>query len=149
MRKIRVIYFQQNLAIGACEEYLWLLMEGIDKRAYEVMFVCPDAGALESELKILIRQKALEDYFIFTGYRNDIPRLLSAFEILVMPSLFEGLCFAVIEASAMGVPVIAACVGGMSRSVADGKTGMLVPPSDAAALAKAILWMLSHHQEAQ
>ena len=57
---------------------------------------------LESELKKLVQEKSLEDYFIFTGYRGDIPRLLSAFEILVMPSLFEGLCFAVIEAQAMG-----------------------------------------------
>lgn len=105
-------------------------------------------GELESELKTLVRQNGLEDYFIFTGYRGDVPRLLSAFEILVMPSLFEGLCFAVIEAQAMGVPVIASSVGGMRRSVSDGKTGILVPPSDAAALAQAILWMLSHPQEA-
>lgn len=106
-------------------------------------------GELESELKKLVQEKALEDYFIFTGYRGDIPRLLSAFEILVMPSLFEGLCFAVIEASAMGVPVIASSVGGMRRSVSDGKTGLLVSASDAAALAKAILWVLSHPQEAK
>ena len=66
-----------------------------------------------------------------------------------MPSLFEGLCFAVIEASAKGVPVIAASVGGMRRSVADGKTGILVPPADSRALAEAILWMLGHPQEAR
>lgn len=105
-------------------------------------------GELESELKKLVQEKSLEDYFIFTGYRGDIPRLLSAFEILVMPSLFEGLCFAVIEAQAMGVPVIASAVGGMRRSVADGVTGILVPPADAAALAKAILWMLGHPAQA-
>ena len=66
-----------------------------------------------------------------------------------MPSLFEGLCFAALEAQAMGVPVIAARVGGMRRSVSDGITGILVPPSDAAALAKAILRMLGHPREAQ
>ena len=49
----------------------------------------------------------------------------------------------------MGVPVIAAGVGGMRRSVLDGKTGLLVPASDAAALAKAILWMLGHPREAK
>lgn len=114
-----------------------------------VKFFLVGEGELESELKALVQEKGLEDYFIFTGYRGDIPRLLSAFEILVMPSLFEGLCFAVIEASAMGVPVIASSVGGMRRSVSDGKTGLLVPASDAAALAKAILWMLSHPQEAK
>ncbi len=114
-----------------------------------VRFFFVGEGELESELKMLIRQNGLEDYFIFTGYRDDIPRLLSAFEILVMPSLFEGLCFAVIEASAMGVPVIASSVGGMRRSVSDGATGLLVPPADPMALARAILWMLGHPQEAR
>ncbi len=106
-------------------------------------------GELETELKTRVREKGLEDYFIFTGHRVDIPRLLSAFEVLVMPSLFEGLCFAVIEAQAMGVPVIATSVGGLRRSVVDGKTGMLIPAGDAHALAQSILWMLGHPKEAK
>jgi glycosyltransferase involved in cell wall biosynthesis len=69
--------------------------------------------------------------------------------MLVMPSWFEGLCFAVIEASAMGLPVIATDVGGLRRSVVDGKTGLLIPPHDPEALAKAILWMLEHSKESK
>lgn len=114
-----------------------------------VKFFFVGEGELKSELKAQVQEKGLEDYFIFTGYRTDVPRLLSAFEVLVMPSLFEGLCFAIIEASAMGVPVIATKVGGMQRSVLDGKTGLLIPPSDSKALAKSILWMLEHSQEAR
>jgi len=119
------------------------------KENKSVRFFFVGQGELELELKTLVKEKGLEGYFIFTGYRDDVSRLLSAFEILVMPSLFEGLCFAVIEASAMGVPVIASSVGGMRRSVADGKTGILVPPADSRALAEAILWMLGHPQEAR
>jgi|SRR3989338_7118811 len=119
------------------------------KENKSVRFFFVGQGELEPELKTLVKKKGLEGYFIFTGYRDDVSRLLSAFEILVMPSLFEGLCFAVIEAQAMGVPVIAASVGGMRRSVADGKTGILVPPADSRALAEAILWMLGHPQEAR
>ncbi len=114
-----------------------------------VRFFFVGEGELESELKTEVQEKGLENYFIFTGHRIDIPRLLNAFEMLVMPSLFEGLCFAVIEAQAMGIPVIATAVGGMRRSVIDGKTGLLIPPGDSQALAKAILWMLEHPKEAK
>lgn len=114
-----------------------------------VKFFFVGEGELAQELKARVKERRLEDYFVFTGHRNDIPRLLSAFEIMVMPSLFEGLSFAVIEAAAMGVPVIATAVGGMRRSVVNGKTGILVPPADPAALARAIIWMLEHPQEAK
>ena len=106
-------------------------------------------GELESELKALVRKAGLENYFVFTGHRTDIPRLLSAFDMLVMPSLFEGLCFAVIEASAMCVPVVATAVGGMRYSVINGKTGLLIPPKDIKALADAILWMLENPAQAK
>lgn len=119
------------------------------KEIKAVKFFFVGEGELEPELKARVQQNGLQDYFIFTGQRADIPRLLSAFEILVMPSLFEGLCFAVIEASAMGVPVIATAVGGLRRSVIDGKTGLLIPGGDSRALARAILWMLARPKEAQ
>jgi glycosyltransferase involved in cell wall biosynthesis len=74
---------------------------------------------------------------------------LSAFDVFVMPSLFEGLCMAVLEALAAGVPVVATPVGGIPSSVVDGETGTLVPPRDARALAESILWMLDHPEEAR
>lgn len=114
-----------------------------------VKFFIVGEGGLELELKALVQKKGLQNYFVFTGYRSDIPKILSAFEIMVMPSLFEGLCFAVIEASAMGVPVIATKVGGMQCSVIDRKTGLLVPPRNPQALANAILWMLERPEEAK
>ena len=147
--KCRLIANIARLSGQKGQRYLIEAASLVINKDKSVRFFLVGEGELEDELKNLVREKGLEDYFIFTGYRNDIPRLLSAFEILVMPSLFEGLCFAVIEASAMGVPVIAASVGGMRRSVADGKTGKLVPPADPGALAQAMLWMLTHPREAR
>ena len=131
------------------QKYLIEAASTVIEQFKSVRFFFVGEGELESELKAEVQEKGLEDYFVFTGYRTDVPRLLNVFEMFVMPSLFEGLCFAVIEASAMGIPVIATAVGGLRRSVADGKTGLLIPPADSQALARAILWMLGHPQEAK
>jgi len=114
-----------------------------------VKFFFIGEGELDRLLKDEVRKRNLQDHFFFTGYRSDVPRLLSAMEILVMPSLFEGLCLAVIEASAMGVPVIASQVGGMRYSVLPEKTGLLVPAGDSGVLADAIIWALEHPEEAR
>jgi glycosyltransferase involved in cell wall biosynthesis len=77
-----------------------------------------------------------------TGARDDVPELLASFDVFAFPSLFEGLCLAVIEAQAAGVPVVATPVGGIRETVLDGETGLLVPPRDPAALAAAIRRLL-------
>lgn len=138
-----------RLNIQKGQRYLIEAASMVIEKFKSVKFFLVGEGELELELKAQIQQNGLEDYFIFTGYRTDVPRLLSAFEVLVMPSLFEGLCFAVIEASAMAVPVIATAVGVMQRSVINGRTGLLVPPKDTQALANAILWMLGHPDKAR
>ena len=145
----RIIGNIGRLAYQKGQKYLIEAASIVIDRFKSAKFFFVGEGGLESEFKGYIKEKGLEDYFIFTGYRTDIPRLLSAFEMLVMPSLFEGLCFAVIEASAMGIPVIATSVGGMRRSVVDNKTGLLVPPSDPEALAKAMLRILEYPEEAK
>jgi len=145
----RIIGNIARLSYQKGQKYLIEAAPLVIERFKSVKFFIVGEGELGSELKAKVRQKGLQDYFIFTGFRTDITRLLSAFEILVMPSLFEGLCFSVIEASAMGVPVVATAVGGMRRSVIDGKTGLLVSPKDSRALAEAILWMLGYPKEAR
>lgn len=131
------------------QEHLVRAAAIVVKQVKSVKFLFVGQGELEIELKARIETSGLKDYFIFTGYRNDIPRLLSVFEMLVMPSLFEGLSFAVIEAFAMGVPVIATPVGGIPTAVIDGKTGIMVAPGDFQELADAIIWMLEHPQQAK
>lgn len=138
-----------RLAAQKGQKYLIDAASFVVKRFQSVKFFFIGEGELESELKAKVKEKGLEDYFVFTGHRADIPRLLSASDMLVMPSLFEGLCFAAIEAQAMGVPVIATSVGGMRRSIVNGKTGILVKPGDLNALAEAIFWILEHPKEAK
>lgn len=82
----------------------------------------------------------------FLGQRSDVPRLLSAADVFVLSSDFEGLPFAILEAMAVGKPVIATQVVGSKDLVSD-NTGILVPPRDPQALAKAILWALNHPTE--
>jgi glycosyltransferase involved in cell wall biosynthesis len=76
------------------------------------------------------------------GWRDDIADCLDAFDLFVMPSKLEGLCTSLVDALAAGVPSIASRAGGMPDVVCDGKTGVLVPPLDAKALAEAVvrLW---------
>ncbi len=114
-----------------------------------VTFVIVGDGALRGKLSAQTMRAGIAERFVFTGQRSDIPRLLSAFDVFVMPSLFEGLCMAVLEALAAALPVVATPVGGIPSSVSEGETGRLVPLRDADALANAILWMLEHPAEAR
>ncbi len=71
-----------------------------------------------------------------------MPELLAGFDVFAFPSRFEGLCLAVIEAQAAGVPVVATPVGGIRETVVDGETGLIVPVRDPAALAAAVCRLL-------
>jgi glycosyltransferase involved in cell wall biosynthesis len=91
-------------------------------------------GPLRSDLQQLAQELAQGGAVIFTGQRADVPRLLSAMDIFVLPSLREALPIAVLEAMAARVPVIATRVGGVPEIVQDGLNGLLVPPGDEATL---------------
>jgi L-malate glycosyltransferase len=75
---------------------------------------------------------------VFTGLRLDVPQVLDEVAVSVLPSLSEGLSNVLLESMAARVPVVATRVGGNSEAVAEGVTGLLVPPRDAAGLASAI-----------
>jgi glycosyltransferase involved in cell wall biosynthesis len=72
------------------------------------------------------------------GYREDVPALLAAADIFTLPSFFEGLPMSVIEAMLTALPVVASNIRGPREQVEDGRTGLLVPPRDAPALAAAL-----------
>ena len=90
------------------------------------------------------RELGIAERVLFTGLRRDVPRLLSAADISVLPSLSEGLPNAVIEAMAAGLPVVATSVGGIPELIQQGRNGMLVPPGDTAALAESLATVLSN-----
>lgn len=113
----------------------------------DVRFVVAGDGELRGELEKLAAP--LGDRFEFLGERHDVPDLLASFELFAFPSHFEGLCLAVIEAQAAGVPVVATPVGGIRETVVEGETGFLVPVGDPQALAERISWCLEHGEEAR
>jgi glycosyltransferase involved in cell wall biosynthesis len=117
------------------------------ERHEDVRFVVAGDGELRDELEELARP--LGDRFTFLGARDDVPNLLASFEVFAFPSRFEGICLAVIEAQAAGVPVVATPVGGIRETVLEGETGWLVPPHDVVALAERISWCLGHAEEAR
>ncbi len=82
--------------------------------------------------------RRLGDRVVFLGYRADVEAVYGALDLFVLNSTTEGLPNAVLEAMAFGVPVVATAVGGTPELVHDRETGLLVPPSDPAALASAI-----------
>ena len=108
------------------------------ERFPEARFVIAGEGELRGELEAAAAGLPFE----FTGERDDVPELLAGFDAFAFPSLFEGLCLAVIEAQAAGVPVVATPVGGIRETVVDGETGLLVPLRDAAALAAGVCRLL-------
>ena len=100
-------------------------------------------GPLEAELKAKYKAAGLTDQVRFLGYRTDLQRLMAAADLVVLPSISEGLPLAAIEALAAARPVVATETGGIPEIVLNGQTGLLVPPCDSVALAEAMHRVLS------
>jgi glycosyltransferase involved in cell wall biosynthesis len=95
-------------------------------------------GALEAESRAL----GLDDAVRFVGRQDDVADWLALADVVVLPSFYEGLPLAALEALAARRPLVATAVDGTPEAVRDGRTGLLVPPGDAAGLAEAILRLL-------
>lgn len=93
-----------------------------------------------------IQELDLGRQFFFTGARDDVPDLLTLFDVFVISSVNEGFSNAIIEAMAAGVPVVAADSGGNREAVEDGITGLLFEPCDSNALARSLLHLLKDKQ---
>jgi glycosyltransferase involved in cell wall biosynthesis len=85
----------------------------------------------------------------FLGLRNDIPNLMAASDLSVLPSHEEGFSNVILESMAAGLPVVATGVGGNREAILDGVTGWLVPPRNPAAMAKKIVDLLSDPKRAR
>jgi glycosyltransferase involved in cell wall biosynthesis len=110
----------------------------------QLCLLCVGDGELRDELHSLARELAVERACRFVGVREDIADILAVADVVVLPSLSEGFPFVLLEALAMGCPVVASRVNGVPELVEDHKTGLLVPSRDSQALAKAILEVLGN-----
>lgn len=100
-------------------------------------------GPERDNLQRQIDKSGLHDCFVLGGFRNDLDRLMPWADLLVLPSFAEGLPNVVLEAHAAGVPVLATDVGGTAELVADGQTGLIVPPGNVFALTAGLQALLA------
>lgn len=102
-----------------------------------------DESEMLARLQAQTNALGLQDMVRFLGYVSDIPRIYSLLDILVMPSRWEGFGLALVEAMAMGLPIVATHVGGIPEVVIENETALLVPPEDVSALTQAIERLLT------
>jgi glycosyltransferase involved in cell wall biosynthesis len=95
-------------------------------------------GPLRMHLEDVSHAFQLNSMVRFLGHRDDVPKLLAASDLLVLPSLYEGLPNVVLEAMRFRKAVVATSAPGTTELVTDGETGLLVPPQNPPALAEAI-----------
>ncbi len=118
-------------------------LKALGPRRPSLIAMFAGVGPLEAELKAQCEAAGLSGRVHFLGYRQDLQRLLAAADLVVLPSLSEGLPLAAVEALAAGRPIIATDVGGTPEVVLDGQTGLLIPSNNSAALADAMHRILS------
>jgi glycosyltransferase involved in cell wall biosynthesis len=118
----------------------------LQERGRDVRFLVIGARSVQreyqSEVERLARELNIEHRLIFTGQRQDVATLLREVDVVVHPSLTEGLSNVILEAMAAGVPVVATRVGGNPELVEDGRTGFLVPVEKPEEIANAICRLL-------
>jgi len=137
-----------NLQLQKGHKYLIRALRELKNKALDFLTLLVGDGPLRGELEKLVRGLGLEEQVHFLGSRDreEIPKILAITDIFVLPSLWEGLPTAVIEAMAAGCPVVATAVGGTPEVVMDRETGFLINSRDPEALAQKIALLLKDSQ---
>ena len=138
VRPIRTILTVANLRKEKAHDILIRAAALLAPSHPQLSFVVAGDGPRAAELRAMAEQFGLGERVRFLGHVEDVPALLGSANAFVLPSISEAFPNAAIEAMASGLPVIASAVGGLLDLVDHGRTGLLVPPSDPAALAAAI-----------
>jgi len=109
--------------------------------ATELVFV--GEGPEEAKLRALAGRRGVADHVRFLGRRDDIPRVLRAFDVFALTSRREGMSNAILEAMACGLPVLATRTGGNAELVVDGETGLLIESGRVESLVRALRMLTS------
>jgi len=115
----------------------------------DLFFVVVGSGDRERVLKQKAKQLGLGSHVVFTGYRKDAMRILSAADVFVLPAYEEPFGISVLEAMSLGIPVVATDAGGPSEILTNGENGLLAPPDNAKALAEGIMMLFDNPSKAQ
>lgn len=115
----------------------------------KTQFVVVGEGSLRSRLEGLIHELGLGTSIVLVGQRKDMPGVYASLDLFVLASIDEGMPMTILEALALGKPVIATAVGAVEKLVISEKTGLLVQPRDIPALRDAMLRCLRDQSFAQ
>ena len=134
------------LTIQKGHYYLIQALSLLVKRYPNTILLVVGTGELKEELQEIVRKLSLQENVRLLGLRRDISDLLNCMDVFVLPSLWEGLGIALLEAMLMGLPVVASSVDGILEIVENGKNGILVPPGNVEALSNAIDELIENPQ---
>lgn len=144
----RVIGFAGRLARQKrILDLLWALVLLIDIDPNFYLVLAGD-GPERDSLEQFTRELNIEDHVKFLGHRQDVSALMSLFDVFVLASDFEGMSNSIMEAMALGLPVVASDIAPNRELVFDGVTGFLFPVGDRAACARAILFLFENPDRA-
>lgn len=125
------------------QQRLLTAMRALAEGGHDAALVIAGDGELRAPLEAETDRLGLRPRVRLLGARSDVPELLAGMDAFVLPSRTEGYSLALVEASAAGLPIIATAVGGNAEIVHDGSTGVIVPPGDDEALARAMAALAS------
>jgi glycosyltransferase involved in cell wall biosynthesis len=136
---VAVARLQPQKAIDRLIEAAALVRE----RVPAARFLVVGGGALEADLRVLVRDRGLDGVFHLAGLRMDPHVFLAAADVFALSSDWEGMPMSLLEALALGKPTACPDVGDVAKAVRTGETGILVRPGDATALADALTELLA------
>ena len=125
-------------------EALSKILDGISN--IRLLVVGHEDSLSEADLRRVAQAHGVEDQVVFCGFRQDIRNILGQSDLMVLPSLREGFGLVLLEAMAVGCPIVATNVGAIPEIIVDGETGLLVRPGDPAGLSSAVKRLLSSPQ---
>lgn len=119
----------------------------VKEKILNAKLCCVGDGPLLENIKKLAKELKIENDTIFTGFRNDIGKLLKSFDLFVLASKKEGLGTSIIDAMSVGLPIIAAKSGGIPELIENGKNGIMVEPSNPQKLSHAIIELFNNQEK--
>jgi colanic acid/amylovoran biosynthesis glycosyltransferase len=146
-KPVRRIFCAARLSPQKGHVFLIRAMKNLIDQGYELELRLAGDGPRKQELINLANELGISDRVVFLGFvtEDEVIRELQDSDLFVLPSFVEGLPVSAMEAMAVGVPVISTNIAGTSELIEDGKTGLLVRPSDSGAIADAIIRMVNDY----
>jgi glycosyltransferase involved in cell wall biosynthesis len=144
--KTRLVGAVGRLSIEKGQRYLVEAAPALLREFKDLKIVLLGEGRERSHLEALIVRLGLSDVVVLPGFHKNVARWMQAFDVVANCSLTEGIPNAILEALAVGTPVVATAVGGVPQLIKDRETGLLVTPGDANALCRGVAEVLRDPQ---